>query len=112
MGTRSTSGKLARNNLGTALARRGRIDEAMAHFRKAVEIKPDYMEARANLGAILASQGRKDEAREHYQKALVLARRQHKTAQAEQLKLRLRLCEAEAAGPETQQPSPSRPTPP
>jgi tetratricopeptide (TPR) repeat protein len=101
----------AHNNLGTALARRGRTDEAMAHFRKAVEIKPDYMEARANLGAMLASQGRMDEAKEQYEKALVLARQQNKTAQAEQLTVRLKLCEAETPRPEAQQSPPSRSRP-
>ena len=61
---------LAHYNLGVALAGRGRFDEAIAHFQKALEIKPDYAEAHANLGAALAGRGRVDEAIAHYQKAL------------------------------------------
>ena len=33
---------VAHNNLGIALAGRGQVDEAIAHYRKALEIKPDY----------------------------------------------------------------------
>ena len=32
-----------------ALTSSGRNDEAIAHYRKALEIKPDYAEARKNL---------------------------------------------------------------
>jgi Flp pilus assembly protein TadD len=39
----------AHNNLGVALARQGKINEAIAHFSEAVRLKPDYMQARANL---------------------------------------------------------------
>ena len=37
---------MVRNNLGNALARRGRLDEAIAQFRTALEIKPDFEAAR------------------------------------------------------------------
>jgi len=60
----------AHNSLGSALARRGQIDEAIAHFRKASEIKPDYAEAHNNLGSALAGRERLDEAVAHFQKAL------------------------------------------
>ena len=49
---------------------RGQLDEAIAHYRKALEIKPDYAEAHNNLGNALASRGQVDEAIAHYQKAL------------------------------------------
>ena len=52
------------------LWRPGQIDEAMAHYQKALEIKPDYAEAHNNLGIALAGRGRIDEAIAHYQKAL------------------------------------------
>ena len=39
----------AHYNLGNVLAGRGQIDEAIAHFKKALEIKPDYAEARRSL---------------------------------------------------------------
>ena len=53
-----------------ALARRGRVDEAIAHYRKALEINPDFAEAHNNLGLALADRGRFDEAIAYYQKAL------------------------------------------
>ena len=61
---------VAHNNLGIALADRGRIDEAIEQYRKALDINPDYVEAHNNLGIALASCGRIDEAIEHYRKAL------------------------------------------
>jgi tetratricopeptide (TPR) repeat protein len=61
---------MAHNNLGVALAGRRQIDEAIAHFKRVLEIKPDHTEAHNNLGNVLASSGRFDEAIAHYQKAL------------------------------------------
>ena len=58
------------NKLGTNLSGRGQFDEAIAQFRKALEIKPDYAEAHYNLGMALAGHGQVDEAIEHYRKAL------------------------------------------
>jgi tetratricopeptide (TPR) repeat protein len=66
-----TSGSsLAHINFGLALAGRGRIDEAIAHYRKALEIEPDSANAHNNLGLALAGRGRIDEAMLHYQRAL------------------------------------------
>ena len=39
----------AHNNLGNAFKDQGHLDEALACFRKAVELKPDYAEAASNL---------------------------------------------------------------
>jgi Flp pilus assembly protein TadD len=64
---------LAHNDLGLALASSGRTDEAIEHYRKALEIKPDYVDAHNNLGIALASGGRIGEAIEHYQKALEIS---------------------------------------
>jgi len=58
------------NNLGIVFAKRGQSVEAMEHYRKAIEIKPGYMEAHNNLGIMLAGQDRAVEAMEHYQTAL------------------------------------------
>ena len=60
----------AHNSLGAALFGRGRIDEAMAHYRKALEIKPDDAEANYNLGIALASRGQVNEAFPYFQKAV------------------------------------------
>jgi tetratricopeptide (TPR) repeat protein len=58
------------NNLGLSLAGRGKFDEAIAQYKQALEIKPDYAEAHNNLGAALAGSGQLNEAIAHYQKAL------------------------------------------
>ena len=49
-------------NLGNALDRLGKPNEAMAQFSEAVRLKPDYAEAHNNLGASLLDQGRLNEA--------------------------------------------------
>ncbi len=51
---------------------RGRFDEAVAHYEKALEIRPDDAEAHNNLGLALAGCGQIDEAIDHYQKALAI----------------------------------------
>ncbi len=61
---------VAHNNLGIALAERGKIDEAIDHYTRALKIKPDYAKAHYNLGNALGKQGRKAEAIDHYTKAL------------------------------------------
>ncbi len=50
------------NILGVAQARLRNTDEAAASFGKAVQIKPDYVEAHNNLGLALQRQGRLEEA--------------------------------------------------
>ena len=47
--------------LARALAGRGQLDEAIAHYQKALEIKPDF-DAHNNLGPGLAGRGEVDEA--------------------------------------------------
>jgi tetratricopeptide (TPR) repeat protein len=54
---------MAHNNLGLLLFGEGRVDEAMAHYRAAIDVKPDDAFARNNLGRALASAGRLEEAR-------------------------------------------------
>jgi tetratricopeptide (TPR) repeat protein len=49
------------NNLGTALVNRGRLAEAEACFRRAVDLKPDYGDARYNLGYVMIQSGRMEE---------------------------------------------------
>ena len=61
---------IAHNNLGAILTNRGRIDEAIAHYHKALEIKPDHAEAHNNLALALVGRGQVDSAIAHYQKAL------------------------------------------
>ena len=66
-----TSGNsMAHNNLGLALVDQGRGDEAVAHYQKALEIKPDDVLAHHNLGNALADRGQAAEALAHYQAVL------------------------------------------
>ena len=57
--------------LGFVLADRGQVDEAIAHYRQALEFDDNkYLEAHNNLGLALAGRGQVDEAIAHYRKAL------------------------------------------
>jgi protein O-mannosyl-transferase len=49
---------LAHNNLGVVLEQQGKLDEAEAQFRTALELKPDFAEALNSLGGHLAGRGR------------------------------------------------------
>ncbi len=60
----------AHNNLGVALNKQGRTDEAIDHYLQALQIKPDYENAHYNLGIALNEQGRTAEAIDHYLQAL------------------------------------------
>ncbi len=61
---------MAHYNLGIALNDRGKTDEAMAHYQRAIELRPSYAEAHYNLGRLLAQNGQLDNAVTHYEKAL------------------------------------------
>ena len=61
---------MAHNNLGAVLLREGQVNEAIVHFRRAVEIDADQVEAQANLGDALLQKGELDEAVAQYYKAL------------------------------------------
>ena len=58
--------------LGLALYDRGRIDEAVHHYRQALQLKSDYVDAHNNLAMALGAQGRSAEAIRHYTRALQL----------------------------------------
>ncbi len=61
---------VAHCNLGAAIAKQGRLDEAISHYRQALHIKPRYAGAHYNLGTALQSQGKLDEAISHFHQAL------------------------------------------
>jgi tetratricopeptide (TPR) repeat protein len=63
---------LAHYNLGVHFDALGRWDEAIAHYRQALAIKPDYADAHYNWGVDLARQGRWDDAIARYEHALRL----------------------------------------
>lgn len=47
-----------------------KLDEALAHFQKALEIDPNFSEARVNLGNLYVDQGRYAEAAKLYEQSL------------------------------------------
>jgi tetratricopeptide (TPR) repeat protein len=58
------------SNLGTALWKQGRLNAAIACYRRALELKPDYPTAHFNLGTVLWKQGRPAEADVCYRAAI------------------------------------------
>ena len=70
--TWTTRNAPAHNSLALALAGRGQVDEAISHYQKALEIKPDHADAHNNLGNALAGRGQVDSAITHFQNALKL----------------------------------------
>src|SRR5262249_43354542 len=59
-------------NLGNALREQGKLDEAIAGYRKAIELDPKSSWAYSNLGAALRDQKKLDEAMAAYRKAIEL----------------------------------------
>jgi tetratricopeptide (TPR) repeat protein len=57
-------------NLGVVLVHQGRMDEAIAQFQQALQLKPDDAKAHNNLGSALLQKGALDEAIAHYRTAL------------------------------------------
>ncbi len=54
------------NNLGIALKRLGKLDEAAESFRRAAALAPDYAAAQGNLAGLLAQLGRFEDSLPHY----------------------------------------------
>ena len=69
----------------------GRIDEAIVHYQKALDIKPDYADAHYNLGLALARRGHVNEALDHFHKALDLASARNDRALADAIRAKLKL---------------------
>ena len=60
------------NNVGVALQEQRQYDDAIAHYRKAIELRAEYPPAYNNLGTALRAAGRVDEAIETYDRAIQL----------------------------------------
>ena len=72
--TRVTSGNyVAEHNLGLAFAEEGRLPEAIAHYRAALAIRPDSVEAHSDLGTAFSNLGQLEQAAAEYRAALQLA---------------------------------------
>ena len=63
---------MAHNNLGIVLSQKGEIDEAIAHYRKTLEMSPDFADADYNLGNALLQKGEIDAAILHCQRAVTI----------------------------------------
>src|SRR5262249_3458068 len=57
-------------NLGIALMKKGRLDEAIAEYREAIRLQPDYAHAHYSLGVALQQQGHLEKAAASYRQAL------------------------------------------
>jgi tetratricopeptide (TPR) repeat protein len=60
----------AQNSLANVLVQLGRQNEAIAHYRLAIQIDPDYKEGHHNLGLTLAGRGDVEGAKREYAEAL------------------------------------------
>ncbi|MGE5655405.1 MAG: tetratricopeptide repeat protein [Actinomycetota bacterium] len=59
-------------NLGETLLAQGKLDQAIASYRRAIELKPDWAAAYQNLGEALKRQGKTEEAAACYRRAIEL----------------------------------------
>jgi hypothetical protein len=66
----TTGNYLSHYNLGTALEKQGRTEEAIEHYLQALRINPDYVDAYNNLGVSLFRKGDIDGATERFREAL------------------------------------------
>jgi tetratricopeptide (TPR) repeat protein len=62
----------AHNNLGNALARQGRLDQAVASYRQALKLNPSIADAHHNLANALSDLGQFEQAAASYRRALEL----------------------------------------
>ena len=70
--SRNPESWMAHNNIAINLVQKGKMDEAIAHYDKALELDPTYGEAHYNLANALVRLGRVTEAISHYEKAVEL----------------------------------------
>jgi tetratricopeptide (TPR) repeat protein len=68
--SRNPGSWMAHNNIGSSLARKGRTQEAIDHFNKALELNPGHEEAHYNLANALLRLDREDEAIAQFEAAL------------------------------------------
>ena len=62
----------AHENLAKALLQKGKVSDALIHYRKLLELQPDNIEVHNIVGTVLIQQGRAREAVEEWQKVLTI----------------------------------------
>ncbi len=72
LGLNSHSNAEIYNNLGINLAQQHKLDEAIANFRHAISIEPNFAEAHYNLGFALTEQGNVEQAIVSYHQAIAI----------------------------------------
>jgi predicted O-linked N-acetylglucosamine transferase (SPINDLY family) len=60
------------NNLGNALERAGRLDEAIAEFQRTIQLRPDYAQAYTNFGNVMKDAAQWPAALDYYRRAVEL----------------------------------------
>jgi tetratricopeptide (TPR) repeat protein len=63
---------LAHGNLGLDLEKRGRLDDALAHYRKALEIQPDNPIIHFDMGNVFLARKQPDEAMARFRQAVAI----------------------------------------
>jgi tetratricopeptide (TPR) repeat protein len=63
---------VAHNGLGGALYDLGKVEEALAHLKRAIELAPDFVDAHVNLGIVLVETGNPQQAVPHLERGLDL----------------------------------------
>jgi tetratricopeptide (TPR) repeat protein len=63
---------IAHGGLGTALGKKGQIDEAISQFREAIRLKPDFTDVHYNFGNALSRKGQIDEAISQFEETIRL----------------------------------------
>jgi Flp pilus assembly protein TadD len=61
---------MAHNNLGIVLFEKGQLDEAIAHYRRTLQMQPNFWDADYNLGSALLGKGEVNEAILYCEKAV------------------------------------------
>jgi tetratricopeptide (TPR) repeat protein len=68
--SRTSGNVMAELNLGEAVFKKGRTEEAIAHFDRALQIEPNEATVHGSLGAALLKMGRRTEAMTHLRRSL------------------------------------------
>jgi protein O-mannosyl-transferase len=63
---------MAHNNLGIVLFQKGKLDEAIAHYRTTLQMEPKFWDADYNLGSALLGKGQVDDAIFYCEKAVAM----------------------------------------